>query len=236
MKRRWSSESPSEPGVIIGSNARALYLHGLWMLGPEAFLLAHRLRRFGIELRNFGYASLHEPPESVAARLAALLERDPSIHLVGHSLGGMIVSMAATRVPAWRGRAVLLGPPFAGSATARRIKELGLARIVLGAASADVLGGLRAPRGDGRQVVIAGTGNWGIGTLLGACPAPADGIVRLAETRLPGARRRLARSNHVGLLFDRQVAAAAATFMLTGRLPRPRAGRVRIEARAPRAD
>lgn len=214
---------------------KALYVHGLYTYGPEALLLTWRLRQRGIALKPFHYASLREAPAHVAERLARRISREPETHLIGHSLGGLIVVLAIRGVPAWQGRAVLLGPPLVGSALARRITRLGLGRIFLGAARSALIADFTPQTGTDRVAIIAGLRNFGMGPLLGACPPPADGIVRLAETRLPGSPRRVARATHIGLLFDHHVANAAADFILTGHLARPRAAGVHRPDRAPHA-
>lgn len=228
----------SDAPIIGSAGTRALYVHGLLMTGMEGLVLARRLARAGIATEAFAYRSLREPPAQAAARLGARLRDDADIAVVGHSLGGVLALAAIARAPAWRGRAVLLGPPLAGSATARRVSGLHLGRPFLGAAGGLLTAPAELVAADRRIAVISGMRNLGIGALLGVCPPPGDGVVRLRETRLPGAVHALARCNHFGLLFDRRVAAAAAAFIRAGRLPRPRrpARTARKPAPAPRAD
>lgn len=198
---------------------RVLYVHGLFVRGREAWGLRHHLRREGLSLRRFRYSSRGEAPESVAARLADTLRGAPDTHLIAHSLGGLIALTALTEVePVWRGRAVILASPVAGSACARRVDELWGGRRVLGAARdwlCNGLDGVRLPRE--RVAFMAGTFNHGVGTLLHACPTPGDGVVTLAETRIAEAVHALqVNTTHLGLLFSRDAAGAAAGFIRAG--------------------
>lgn len=206
--------------AIIGKRAaaepRALYVHGLFMTGAEGIVLMRRLRRRAIAAEGFVYASRHEAPGRTAERLAARLAADPDVHLVGHSLGGVIAALAIARTPGWRGRAVLLGPPFAGSDTARRTTRLPGGRWLLGKGGR-YLAGVPEEVSDLPQVlVIAGVRNVGIGRLIGAAAPPGDGQVRLVETRLAGAAHQAVRRGHLALLFDRRVARMTAEFLRAG--------------------
>lgn len=209
-------------GSIIESGAAkgrtVLYVHGLYMTGREGFVLARRLRRSGLRVERFPYSSLRESPLRSAERLAARLVDEPELGLVGHSLGGVIVALALARAPDWRGRAVLLGAPLAGSDTARRLARLPGGRRLLGAGGRYLAGDVEPVSGSRRVMAIAGVRNLGAGRLIGACAPPGDGQVRLVETRLAGAVHQLARRGHLALLFDRYVAAACAAFLRDGRI------------------
>lgn len=202
---------------IIGNRRRrrpaALYVHGLFMTGLEGNLLLRRLRRRGFESETFGYSSLREEPLEVAARLAQWLACRPALNLVAHSLGGVIAARAIARSPGWQGRAALLGPPFTGSATARRVAALPGGGFVLGRGGRWLAGELPRVAGSSRILVIAGTRHVGIGRFLGACAGPGDGMVRVIETRLAGARHTSRRRGHVALVLDRRVARTVADFL-----------------------
>ena len=62
------------------------------MNGLESFLLRDRLARAGFEPSVFRYPSLHASLADVTAALSARLRSfDGKVHLVGHSLGGVVV-------------------------------------------------------------------------------------------------------------------------------------------------
>ena len=198
---------------------RVLYVHGLFVRGREAWGLRHRLRRHGLSLSRFRYSSRGEAPAGVADRLADILRGAPDTHVIAHSLGGLIALTAlADAGPVWQGRAVILASPVAGSGCARRVAGLWGGRRVLGAAHdwlCNGLDGLRLP--SERVAFMAGTFNHGVGTILRACPPPGDGIVTLAETRVAeAAHAKQFNTTHLGLLFSRDVARAAAEFIRSG--------------------
>jgi len=155
----------------------------------------------------------------VAARLAAVLRQTPELNIIAHSLGGLIALSALAEVlTVWRGRAVLLGAPLAGSDCARRVAGLWGGEWVLGAAREWLCNGLAPMRVPSERVaILAGTRNRGVGRLLGACPTPGDGIVRVEETRFEGVLPMPpVNTTHLGLLFNPQVAAAATRFIRAG--------------------
>lgn len=98
-------------------------VHGLGRTPVSLFPLAADLRRAGHRTRLFAYFPYLESVPFIVARLAAQLQLlarlGQPVGLVGHSLGGLLLRMAAARVPELRvRRLVMLGTPnrlFAGN-------------------------------------------------------------------------------------------------------------------------
>jgi len=197
-------------------------VHGIWMSSLELVLLAWRLRRCGYRTLRFRYRSLRRPVRHNAACLARHVRQLAAdrIHLVGHSLGGLVVLQALQDHPDLvTGRIVLLGSPVEGSAVARYVNERPVLRWVIGRSGEQgLLGG--GPRWGGRQSlgVIAGSRSLGIGRLLGGLGAVNDGVVNLQETTIDGAQDSIVvESTHMGLLTSRRVASQICAFLEQGR-------------------
>lgn len=201
-----------------GKPAEALFVHGMFLRGQEAFGLALGLARHRIRLRRFRYRSRAEAPEAVVERLAERLETFPDLHLVAHSFGGVLSLAAIARVPQWRGRAVLLGAPVQGSRVAQRTLELPAGAFVLGKAAGWLTRGAEAfPVPPRRVLVIAGTLNIGVGRLLAAASPEGDGIVNLEETVLENAAGSLRFNTfHLGLVYHPGVIERVAGFIRSG--------------------
>jgi pimeloyl-ACP methyl ester carboxylesterase len=203
--------------------AAVVYVHGLWMTGAESIWLRRRLaRERGYQLRVFRYASVGSPPAHVIAALRdtiAAIEA-PRVHLLGHSLGGLMILRCLERYPmAQPGRVVLLGAPVAGSRAARRLGRSKLGRRLLGAVSAEELLVERAPRWNvGRELgIIAGTMSLGFGRLLLKFDEDNDGTVAVSETRLAGAAGFLPLPvTHSGMLWSASVARETGSFLEYG--------------------
>ena len=201
---------------------RVILLHGVWMRGFTLWPLARRLRAHGFRADVFDYASLFSGPAPSVDRLAACMRSlgPGPVHLVGHSLGGLVALETATSYAGLPpGRIVCLGSPLAGSCAAR-----GMARSHLGALlgrSATLLKcGLVQLPSDREVGVVAGSKAAGLGKLFGGFDGPNDGTVAVWETRLPGlADHRVLRASHTGLIFSSEVAALAAGFLRDGRFP-----------------
>lgn len=210
-----------------GAMRAVVFVHGLWFNGIEATLLRRRLARtLSARDCNFPYRSVRDPLEASAAalgRFAAALGA-ARLDLVGHSLGGLVILrmlQLGVRLPP--GRAVLLGSPIQGSRAAESLARWSIGRSVLGRAIAE--GVLAQPfwsAGGSREIgVIAGRAGIGLGRLVARLDGPNDGVVRVEETRLAGARDHLVvGANHAGLLFARDVAAQTAVFLQQGRFRR----------------
>ncbi len=203
-------------------NETVVLIHGIWMTGVELLPLAWRIRRAGFTVRIFHYHSLLRTPAENAARLDAFLRALDAdvVHLVAHSLGGIVVCHLFDRFPAQRpGQVVMLGTPLRGSRVAMRYHRLWLTRPLLGRSTVrGLLGDAPCWSGARQLCMIAGARGVGIGTLLlGGRLGRGDGTVTLAETRSPAVARHLeVPFSHFGMLFSAAVAEAVIRCLRTG--------------------
>lgn len=204
------------------SGTPVVVVHGLWLNGLETFLLRDRLRQAGFAPDVFRYASLHATLEAVTASLAERLRRFDAVHVVGHSLGGVIAyETLAAHADLPPGRAVLMGAPVRGSRAARAVAGRWYGPPMLGtlamaelARERDVR--WRPPRELG---VIAGSRPAGLGRVFADLPRPNDGTVCVDETELPGATARVIHEvTHTGMLVSAQVAKSITEFLRHGRM------------------
>ena len=197
-------------------------MHGIWMARLSMVPLQQRLRRAGFHPHILSYPSLRGTPAENAARLRALVTRlhAPRVHLVGHSLGGLVIlHLLADGPPAPLGRCVLLGSPVNGSGVARLLARSWPTRHLLGRSVERGLLGEAPCLPAGVEVgVVTGNVAYGVGRLVPALAGESDGTVTAAECDLAGAAARLTLpTTHAGLLVDRRVAAATTAFLRSGR-------------------
>lgn len=200
--------------------AAVILVHGLWMGGWIMQGLRLRLLRRGYAAYTFAYPSVAQSLDEHARRLAARIGelREPVIHLVGHSLGGLVILRCLRDHGESRiGRIVLMGTPVRACMAGRRLENLVAGKQLLGA-SRDIWHGLPEvfrPRGE--LGVIAGSRPWGMGRMLMRLPGTNDGVVRLEETEVAGMRDRIVLPlSHTGMLVSAQVARQAAVFLERG--------------------
>jgi pimeloyl-ACP methyl ester carboxylesterase len=199
-----------------------ILLHGVWMRGLTLFSLARRLRGAGYSVDVFDYASVFGDSAAIVERLRKRMREASAdrVHLVGHSLGG-IVALEATRhvrdLP--RGHIVCLGPPLKGSSVARLLAHFPGGRWMLGSNHAKLVAGVERWDGSRPVGVVAGRMPFGLGISLGALlTAPHDGTVSVEETRLAGlADHCTVAATHTGLLFSADVADLTVGFLRNGR-------------------
>lgn len=200
-----------------------VFLHGLWLGGHESLLLRRRLQRScGCDVQVFRYASVSATMAQVTDRLSAFIDklRARELHLVGHSLGGLIVYRFLERFPEQPpGRVVFLGTPAVASRAATRVSRARWGRSLLGrCVGEELLNAQRrawtAPRDLG---VIAGTRALGLGRLVVQFDEANDGSVAVSETRLVGATDHITLPvSHFGMLLSARVARETGGFLTRG--------------------
>ena len=202
-----------------------VYVHGLWLTGNEGGILLRRLgRELNAKTRAFSYASVRSNISDSAQALGKFLaqQRAETLHLVGHSLGGLVIlklfeSGKGAQLPP--GRIVLLGSPLNGSRAAQNLARLPFGKKILGRGVLEELLTERQRRWTGQRElgVIAGSVGIGLGRLVGVHGAPSDGTIFVEETRLPGILQHLVlRISHTALPFSSTVARQTAAFLSDG--------------------
>jgi len=202
-----------------------LLVHGLWMGGWSMGWLSHKLREAGFVTEAVSYDSFSGAPREHVERLAqAAGSCSGTVHLIGHSMGGVVVLlylMGLARPPA-AGRAVLLGTPARGSQAALAFERQPWGPVLLGK-SIDLWRSAFPSGIDGALEVGALAGNeaFGLGPLFVSLPPPNDGVITVDETRIPGLRDHMVLPvSHTGMLVSNAVAHQTTTFLRTGRFER----------------
>ncbi len=201
-----------------------VYVHGLWFTGIEGRWLRRRIaNELGAESCSFSYHSVTAPAADNVAALGKFLAqlRADVLHIVAHSLGGVLVVNLFDNPPSLPpGRVVLLASPVNGSRAAEHVMRLPFGAAILGATVREEVlpGHPRRWRGSRELGVIAGESSHGLGRLVGALEQPNDGTILVAETALAGAADQIILPvGHSGLLFSAQAADQAAAFLRDGR-------------------
>ena len=197
-----------------------ILVHGLWTGGWPMQGLRLLLARRGYAAYAFAYPSIAQSLDEHARRLAARIGelREPVIHLVGHSLGGLVILRCLRNHGERRiGRVVLMGAPVRACMAGRHLNNLAAGKRLLGA-SRDIWRSLPEvfrPRCE--LGVIAGSRPWGLGRMLMRLPGTNDGVVRLEETEVAGMRDRIVLPlSHSGMLVSAHVAREVAAFLERG--------------------
>lgn len=225
-------------------------VHGLWFSGRSLALLGRRLGRPDtlagqgaarvFQAQRFEYGSVSWPAartlDGLATRIRGLAQERvqeraryqaqdlPQVHIVCHSLGGLVVRQLLVQAPELPiGRIVTLGTPHAGSRVARRLARYRWGRALLGHSLDFGLDGTGlAPLPDRARPQIgalAGSLPLGLGQVLGGFGGVRhDGTVAVDETRSAGLADHLTlRVSHLGMLVSPAVAAQVRHFLVHGR-------------------
>jgi pimeloyl-ACP methyl ester carboxylesterase len=212
MSPRSQSNSPE---VVV-------FVHGLWMTGMELFWLRRLVRERGYAVEQFSYRTIGGRLDDNAAFLRDFLYSIDAgaVHLVGHSLGGLLILRMFEQHEYRRpGRVVFMGSPVQGSQTAKAVAATRFGSVVLGRSGEQGL--TESARHEwtfeNELGVIAGTGGVGIGRALSELPEPNDGTVAVEETRIEGATDGIELPvTHSGMAVSRQVADQIVHFLRQG--------------------
>ncbi|HYR10981.1 MAG TPA: alpha/beta fold hydrolase [Longimicrobium sp.] len=188
-----------------------ILVHGMGRSPASMWILARRLEADGYRVVNFGYRSTRGSVAELGARLGRrAAERTggaPRVHFVGHSLGTVIIrSMLAQAPPERVGRVVMLAPPNQGAASADRWAPM------LGGVMPHIRELRTTPQSTARTLPLPK------GVDVGIIAGSRDHKVRVAETRLDGARDHLViRSFHSWMMNRSDVHRHIVTFLRHGR-------------------
>jgi pimeloyl-ACP methyl ester carboxylesterase len=199
---------------------RVVLVHGLWTNRLVMLPLGLRLQRCGFEVSGYGYRSVARDLRENARGLAAVCEQAGApLHLVGHSMGGLVIMAMMHACPHIDvRRVVLIGTPYADSAAARGMARSAWSRNLLGKTIQDWISEPRPQVREGVELgVVAGDVSVGLGRLFVKLPAPNDGVVILAETLVPGATDSIVmHTSHSAMLVSPAVARAVCGFLKKG--------------------
>ena len=177
----------------MSATESVVLVHGLWLHGAAMGWMARRMAGYGYTVHRFSYPSVRMSMAENAHRLVAFCQGLGArrLHLVGHSLGGLLIArMLGESHTLDIGRVVLMGAPFVDSLAARRLSRARFGRAAVGASIAEWLNGARPASLARYDIgVIAGNRGVGLGVMVAPdLPSPHDGTVSVAETIVPGAR------------------------------------------------
>jgi pimeloyl-ACP methyl ester carboxylesterase len=193
--------------------------------------MGRRLTRAGYTVHLYTYPSVRMNLAENARRLAAFCQglSVPRLHLVGHSLGGLLIARMLDEPHRLDlGRVVLLGAPFVDSHAARRLGRVRIGCIAMGASVAEWLRSARPGNLARYEIgVIAGDRGMGLGMLMARdLPQPHDGTISVSETMVPGAREHIVLPvSHSEMVISVQVVRQIAEFLRRGRFARPETAR-----------
>jgi hypothetical protein len=215
------------PGA--GRRKAVVFLHGLAHHPGAMKGAARAMEEEGWAIANLGHPSVKlslEAHAESASRAALALTEDGAddVCFMGHSLGGLIARSAMARAArdGWKpGRLLVAGSPSEGSVVANFLSELDTYRRVFGPCGQSVTsaGAASVPLPVCSEVGVIAGGNGGRGwnPLL---RGDNDGVVRVAETRIPQSETcfMLVRSLHTPLASHPQTVRAAISFFEHGKL------------------
>lgn len=177
-------------------------------------------------MQTFNYRSLQRTLDENADALASfILENDlHDAHLVGHSLGGIILlRMLANEAATIAGRIVCLGSPLRGSRAARAVDTMEWGEAIIGKSLKT--GAVKNTASEWAHDVceqyeigvIAGDAPYGMGQFFADFDGPNDGSVAVEETRLDGQKDHIVLpTSHKGLVFTQAPADQTAAFLKRG--------------------
>lgn len=208
--------------MITGKVETIILLHGLWM--RSLVLLPHQrwLRAEGFAVRRFSYPSWRGGLAENARLLSGFIHETPGdvIHIVAHSLGGLVVLKMLSHEPDARiRRAVVLGTPYAGCHSGIFLAARPVLAALVGRTFKDWFNLPRPALQTAVEIgVIAGIRPVGLGRVIPGLARPNDGVVAVNETRISAAKDSIELNvSHSGMLVSRACAGQIASFIRTGR-------------------
>lgn len=213
------------------SSHLVLLVHGLFRAKESFAPMEEALNKAGFDAQSINYPSTRRNVAEHAQQIEKILENlgeYTQVSFVTHSLGGIVVRELLSRPGAWKknlklGRVVMLGPPNQGSMIIEALDDWFPLRSVAGASAMQLTRGdiskLAAPPCE-FAIIAGGKGNKrGYNPLL---KADNDGVVRVDNTRLSGARDfLLVDEAHTFLMANAKSIDATISFLQSGHFEKP---------------
>lgn len=232
----YSALPSSETSGNLSQNEKTIecviLLHGLGRTKYSMNTIAERLERLGYMVWNEGYPSTEKPIASLVSEHVrpavewAENKRARKIHVVSHSLGGILIRayLQENALPSGS-RIVMLSPPNNGSEVADRLKSFSLYRWMMGPAGQEL--GTSPDSIPGRLKPVAAD----IGIIAGTrsmepwfsllIPGPDDGKVSVESTKLKEMNDFLmVESTHPFIMNDQKVIDQVVAYLRQGRFRR----------------
>jgi len=205
---------------VDDSQAKIVLVHGLWNRGWSMAAMAKRLRAHGHDVLVFSYSTRKDCLDGHADDLHAFLSdnRSEQLHLVGHSMGGLVILNLLNRfddLPP--GRVVLMGTPVKGASIVKRLEKLPGQKLLFGKARDNLMQGFQHTPLEHETGMIRGTRALGLGRLTGKRSEPNDGSIMVSETELDGLKDSVELEvAHSEMLVSAEVVEQVEQFILHG--------------------
>ena len=196
-------------------------VHGLWNGAWSMAVMAKRLRSRGHHVEVFNYPTRGNSLEGHARELHDFISKISTgeLHLVGHSMGGLIILNLVSRFDDLApGRIVLMGTPVKGSSIAKRLERLPGQKFLFGKAMETLVQGFQYTPRVRETGMIRGTRPIGLGRITGRSSEPNDGTVTVSETELEGLKDSVELAvTHSQMLVSEEVLDQVEQFLLHGK-------------------
>ncbi len=214
-----SRRPPVEP-----TGETVVFLHGMGRSRASMLILKKRFRKAGYSVENFPYSQTKEPLDDISKRLTEFIGarvKTPRYHLLGHSLGNVIIRRAfAHGYPEGLGRIVMLAPPNSPSRYARKLKRNLIYKWLTGDSGqklSDEQFYRSLPLPNVEFGVIAGDKGQDVGFEV-----PNDGLVAVEVTKLAGMKDFVVvHRTHTFIMNSKEVFLLCRRFLESGRFTPP---------------
>ncbi len=206
---------------MSGKSETVILIHGLWMRGLVMLPYEHWLRSEEFAVRRLSYPSWRDSLEDNVCMLAACVRETPGsvIHLVAHSLGGLIaLTMLSQESDPRIRRVVLMGTPYAGCYCGFALARIPMLSMLVGHTFKDWFNMPRTALPPAVDIgVIAGTCSISFGRLIPGLARPNDGLIAVNETYIPSAKDSISLPvSHSGMLVSKACAGQVSNFLRVG--------------------
>ena len=216
IRQNNQSDQETEGNSRDLSREVVLMTHGIASTRFFLFPLARRIQRAGFSTKLYGYPSIWWSNESHGKKLAEVInnlaDRYDRVHLVVHSMGGIVTRCALQQpMPENLGNIVMIAPPNRGSHVATQLTW------VYGWLSPTLIELRDTPDSFVNQLGPVSSQH-----RVGVLEASNDNVLRAGQTKVDGlTEHRIVRGWHTGVLWTRETAELTRNFLQTGSFGQP---------------